>query len=193
MSTATTSAPTSKNKAQNPTVAPVTNSIVAVYKTHQEAEDAVRQLERAGIPLNKISIIGRNFQLREDVQGYYRPSDAAKEGASFGAWFGGLFGLLMGFGLFVFPVAGTLVVLGPLAGLIAGAIGGAGIGALVNALIALGMTKEQALKYQARLQAGEFLVTAIGTPEEIDRAREVIDSTNCVEAQTYNGTRQQPA
>jgi hypothetical protein len=185
----TTAVPVNKNKTQSATVAPVTDSIVAIYKTHQEAEEAVRELERAGIPIKKISIIGRDFQLREDVQGYYRPSDAAKEGAGFGAWFGGLFGLLMGFGLFVLPIAGTVVVLGPLAGLIAGAIGGAGIGALVNALIALGMSKEQALKYQARLQAGEFLVTVIGTSEEIERAAEVIDSTNNIEAQTYKGAQ----
>ncbi|HUA66438.1 MAG TPA: general stress protein [Alphaproteobacteria bacterium] len=181
--------PSTKNKTLNPTVASATDSIVAIYKTHQEAEEAVRELERAGIPIKKISIIGRDFQLREDVQGYYRPSDAAKEGAGFGAWFGGLFGLLMGFGLFVLPIAGTVVVLGPLAGLIAGAIGGAGIGALINALIALGMSKEQALKYQARLQAGEFLVTVIGTSEEIERAAEVIDSTNNIEAQTFKGVQ----
>jgi uncharacterized membrane protein len=60
--------------------------------------------------------------LREDIQGYYRPSDAALEVAGLGAWVGGLFGLLMGFGLFVLPIAGTLIVLGALAGLIAGAI-----------------------------------------------------------------------
>lgn len=69
-----------------------------------------------------------------------------------------MFGLLMGFGLFVLPVAGTLIVLGPLSGLIAGAISGAGIGALVNGLMAMGIPKDQALKYEARLQAGEFLV-----------------------------------
>ena len=145
----------------------------------------MRKLERAGISIQKISIIGRDFQLREDVQGYYRPSDAAKEGAGFGAWFGGLFGLMMGFGLFVFPVAGTLVVLGPLSGMIAGAIGGAGIGALVNALIALGMSKEQALKYQARLQAGEFLLSVMGTPEEVERARSLLEDTGETDLQTF--------
>jgi len=122
---------------QKQTAQGLNESVVAVYKNHQQAEEAVRKLERAGIPMKKVSIIGRDFQLRENVQGYYRPSDAAKEGAGFGAWVGGLFGMLMGFGLFVLPVAGTLVVLGPLAGLVAGAIGGAGIGALVNALVAL--------------------------------------------------------
>src|SRR5687768_13031956 len=128
---------------ENQSIRPVDSSVVAIYKTHQQAEEAVRKLERGGIPMQKISIIGRDFQLREDVQGYYRPSDAAKEGAGFGAWFGGLFGLMMGFGFFLFPVAGPLFVLGPLAGMIAGALSGAGIGALVNALVALGMSKDQ--------------------------------------------------
>src|SRR3979409_548861 len=114
----TTAVPTSKPQSQS--VRPLSESVVAVYKSHREAEAAVRKLERAGIPIQKISIIGRDFQLREDVQGYYRPSDAAKEGAGFGAWFGGLFGMLMGFGLFLLPVAGPIIVLGPLAGLIAG-------------------------------------------------------------------------
>jgi hypothetical protein len=189
--TTTTEVPTEKN--QGKTARPVAESIVAVYKRHEDAEDAVRKLERAGIPMKNISIIGRNFQLREDVQGYYRPSDAAKEGAGFGAWFGGLFGLLFGFGFFLFPVAGPIVVLGPLAGLIAGAIGGAGIGALINSLIALGMSREQALKYQARLQAGEFLLTVFGTAEEIERARSVIESTDHVDLQCYKSAQRAAA
>jgi hypothetical protein len=183
----TTAVPPSRTQSQ--TGRPLSDSVIAVYKSHREAEEAVRKLERGGIPIRKISIIGRDFQLREDVQGYYRPSDAAKEGAGFGAWFGGLFGLLMGFGFFVFPVGGALVVLGPLAGMVAGAIGGAGIGALVNALIALGMSREQALKYQARLQAGEFLVSVVGIPDEVERAHDLLEGTGEVEIQTYQGAQ----
>jgi hypothetical protein len=168
-----------------PTQAKVTNSVVAVYRHHSDAEEAVHRLERAGIPIQRISIIGRNFQIREDIQGYYRPSDAALEGAGFGASVGGLFGLLMGFGLFVLPVAGTVIVLGPLAGLIAGAISGAGIGALVNGLMALGIPKDRALKYQARLQAGEFLVFVTGTAEEINRAKEVLQNSGEIELETH--------
>jgi uncharacterized membrane protein len=187
MSTTTAAVPSSK--AQSQTVRPLSESVIAAYKSHREAEEAVRKLERAGISMQKISIIGRDFQVREDVQGYYRPSDAAKEGAGFGAWFGGLFGLLMGFGFFLLPVAGTIVVLGPLAGMVAGAISGAGIGALVNALIALGMSKEEALKYQARLQAGEFLVSVIGTPDEVERARSLLQGTGEVDLQCFEGVQ----
>ena len=87
--------------------------------------------------------------MREDIQGYYRPSDATLEVAGLGAWVGGLFGLLMGFGLFVLPIAGTLIVLGPLAGLIAGAISGAGIGALVSGLMAFGDPQGRELETDA--------------------------------------------
>ena len=184
-----TEAATSPGRAQSKTIRAVNDSVIAIYKSHEEAEEAVRKLEQGGIPINKISIIGRDFQLREDVQGYYRPSDAAKEGAGFGAWFGGLFGLLMGFGFFVFPIAGTLVVLGPMAGMIAGAIGGAGLGALMNALMALGISKEQALKYQARLQAGEFLVSVVGTPEEVERAQMLLARKGELEIETYHAAQ----
>src|SRR6266542_6966015 len=51
-----------------------TSSVVAVYRNHSNADVAVRALEKGGIPIRKISIIGRDFQLKEDVQGYYRPS-----------------------------------------------------------------------------------------------------------------------
>ena len=181
MTTTTATAPRSTST----TGAPVKESIIAAYQTHEQAENAVRKLEKAGIPIDEISIIGRDFQVREDIEGYYRPSDAAKEGAGLGAWFGGLFGLLSGFGLFVFPVAGPLIVLGPLAGLIAGAATGAGIGSLVSALMSLGLSRDEALKAEARVEAGEFLVAVTGTADEISRARSVLEDTNHAGLETH--------
>lgn len=181
MATTTTTAPRSTST----TGAPVKESIIAAYQTHEEAEKAVRELEKAGIPIDEISIIGRDFQVGEDIEGYYRPSDAAKEGAGLGAWFGGLFGLLSGFGLFVFPVAGPLIVLGPLAELIAGAATGAGIGALVSGLMAMGLSRDEALKAKARVEAGEFLVAVAGTPDEIARARSILEETEHAGLQTH--------
>lgn len=163
-------------------------SAVAVFNNFAEAEDAVRQLHRGGIPMEKISIIGKDWQVREDVQGFYTPTDAAKEGAAGGAWIGGLFGMLMGSAFFLLPAVGPLVVLGPLAGMLAGAIGGAGLGALVSALIAMGIPKEEAIKYQARLEAGEFLVVVNGTPDEVEKGREILQGTSQTEIKTHAAT-----
>lgn len=178
-------ATTAEQTRERTSTTPLTESVIAIYKTHEEAEEAVHQLERGGIPLGKVSIIGRDFRVREEIQGYYRPSDAAKEGAAFGAWFGGLFGLLSGFGLFILPIAGPLIVLGPLAGLIAGAATGAGIGALVNGLMAMGLSKEDALKYKARLEGGEFLVAVTGPAGEIEAARAILEGTGHVGLRTH--------
>jgi hypothetical protein len=157
-------------------------AVVATYRNHADAETAVRRLAADNLPVEKISIIGRNFETHEAIQGFYRPADAALDGASQGAWFGGLFGLMMGaMGFFVLPVVGALMVLGPLSGLIAGAIGGAGVGALINGLVAVGIPREQALKYQERLSVGEFLVVLHGTARETARAHEILAGTT----QTY--------
>ncbi|BDI34100.1 hypothetical protein CCAX7_61510 [Capsulimonas corticalis] len=137
----------------------------------------------------RISIIGRNFETREDIQGFYKPSDAALAGARQGAWFGGIFGLMLGaMGFFVFPVVGALWVMGPLSGFIAGAVGGAGVGALIDGLIASGVARDQALKYRDRLQAGEFLVVAHGGLGDTARAHEILKGTDQMHLETHTAT-----
>ena len=171
----------------NTTSTHVDQAIVASYQNHTNAEAAVRRLVAGGFPTNQISIIGRNFETREDIQGFYRPADAAIDGAGEGAWFGGLFGLMLGaMGFFVMPIIGGLMVMGPLAGMIAGAIGGAGVGALINGLIATGIPRDQALIYQERLQAGEFLVVVQGSPDATARAHEILHNTLQTDLQTHS-------
>jgi hypothetical protein len=161
-------------------------AVVATYLTHDAAEAAVRRLSEGGVPINMVSIIGRHYQTREDIQGFYRPADAALVGAGQGAWFGGFFGLMAGaLGFFVFPMVGALMVLGPLSGMIAGAIGGAGVGALINGLVASGVPRDQAIKYQDRLQAGEFLIIVHGDADETVRAHNILEGTAQTHLQTH--------
>jgi len=169
-----------------PASTPIRETVVATFRDHADAEAAVRRLAAGGVPFEAISIVGRNFQTREDVAGFYRPADAALAGASDGAWFGGLFGLMFGaLGFFVFPIIGGIVVLGPLSGMIAGAIGGAGVGALVNALVAAGIPRDHAFLYQSRLEAGEFLVLVHGSEVDTARAREIFPETESTAVDTH--------
>ncbi|MCW3058504.1 MAG: hypothetical protein JWQ02_325 [Capsulimonas sp.] len=157
-------------------------TVVTVYSSHDAAENAVRELAEGGLPIRQISIIGRNFETGYDVQGFYRPADAARDGAETGALFGGVFGLMAGaMGFFVFPIVGALAVLGPLSGLIAGAIGGAGLGVLVNALVETGIPMHEALKYQDRLKIGEFLVI-------VHQPAETVTGSMSMEGETYQCT-----
>lgn len=157
-------------------------AVVAIYYSHYDAEKAVRVLGKDGLPMDKISIIGRNFETCDHVQGFYRPADAALAGVETGAWFGGLCGLLIGTGLFILPMIGPVFILGPLAGLVAGALGGAGMGALINGLVFLGVPQDHAIKYQERIEAGEFVVVIHGaTTAETERAESLLQGT----AQTH--------
>ena len=36
-----------------------TNSVVALYETHSQAEEAVKELQRSGFDMKKMSIVGR--------------------------------------------------------------------------------------------------------------------------------------
>ena len=89
-------------------------------------------------------------------------------------------------GMFVIPFVGPLFVLGPLAGMIAGAVGGAGVGALISGLMAAGVPKDQALKYQDRLQAGDFLIVVHGSTNEIEAAHQILQSTDHTQLEAYS-------
>jgi hypothetical protein len=174
------------NTTLNPLPLSCDQSVLAGYRSHFEAEKAVRRLAKESLPMDKISIIGRSFQTCDDMQSFYRPADAALEGAEAGAWFGGICGLLIGTGLFILPVVGPVFVLGPLAGLVAAAIGGAGMGALITGLVSLGIHQDQAIKYQERIHAGELSLIIHGaTGAETDRACSLLEDTSQTYLQTH--------
>ena len=158
-------------------------AVVASYRNHADAESAVRLLSDNGVPINHISIVGRSFETYEHVQGFYRPADAAFDGA----WAGGIFGLMLGaIGFFILPVAGPLMVIGPLAGMIAAAVAGAGAGALINGLVAAGIPKADAQNYQQRLQSGEFLVVVHANAKAAARAHDILHGTAPIHLQTHS-------
>jgi uncharacterized membrane protein len=156
----------------------VTSRVVAVYPDHESAEEAVRRLLKEGFAMRDVSIVGRDFQVKEDPIGFVNAGDFAAVGAGTGAWVGGLFGLLIGAAFLVLPGVGPVIVAGPLSaallGGLEGALAGAALGALTGALVGWGIPKEQALKYEAQVKAGKFLVLVRGTPEQIERARSLL-------------------
>ena len=79
------------------------NAVVAVYGTHVEAEEAVKELQRAGIDMHTLSIIGKDTHTDEHVVGYYNTGDRMKYWGKMGAFWGGFCGLLFGSAFFGRP------------------------------------------------------------------------------------------
>jgi len=50
-------------------------SVVGVFNSHEEAEEAVKGLQRSGLDMKRLSIVGRDFRSEEHVVGYYNTGD----------------------------------------------------------------------------------------------------------------------
>ena len=157
-------------------------SVVAVYNTHSQAEEAVKELQRAGIDMHALSIVAKDYHTDEQVVGYYNVGDRMKRWGKTGAFWGGFWGLLFGSAFFAIPGLGPLLVAGPLVAWIVGALEGAvvvgGLSALGAALYGIGVPKDSVLQYETALKADSFLVMAHGSAEEMARAKTVLGKLN---------------
>jgi hypothetical protein len=160
------------------------NAVVAVYGTHTGAEEAVKELQRAGVDMHTLSIIGKDSHTDEHVVGYYNTGDRMKYWGKIGAFWGGFWGLLFGSAFFAIPGLGPVLVAGPLVALIVGALEGAavvgGVSAIGAGLIGIGIPKDSVVQYELALKTDKFLLMVHGTASEVEKARSIIASTEPV-------------
>jgi uncharacterized membrane protein len=158
------------------------NSIVAVYPSHTAAEAAVKELQKSGFDMKKLSIVGRDQHTDEHVIGYYNVGDRMKYWGKMGAFWGGIWGWLFGSAFFLIPGIGPLIVAGPLVGWIIGALEGAvvvgGLSAVGAGLYSLGIPKDSILRYETALKTDKFVLIAHGSVDEITRAKAILNDTN---------------
>ena len=159
----------------------VTNSVVAIYDTHEQAEHAIKELQEAGVDMKSLSIAARNTHTDEHVVGYYNAGDRMKYWGKVGAFWGGFWGLLFGSALFAIPGIGPLLVAGPLVGWIVAGLEGAvvvgGVSAVGAGLVSIGIPKDSVLEYEVALKSDKFLLIVHGTADEVDKAKEIIAGT----------------
>ena len=155
-----------------------TKSVVAIFGSHDQAEDAIRELQKDGFDMKKLSIVGKDYQTEEQVIGYYNTGDRMLYWGKLGAFWGGFWGLLFGSAFFVVPGIGPLLVAGPLVMWIVGAAEEAvvvgGLGALGAALFSIGIPRNSVVQYETEVKNGRFLLVAHGTPEEVGHAKDVL-------------------
>ena len=165
------------------------NAAIAIYNTHIEAEAAIKELQKSGIDMKKLSILGKDYHAEENVVGYYNAGDRMKFWGKLGAFWGGLWGLLFGSALFFIPGIGHIVALGPVGGMIVGALENAvivgGLSALGAGLFSVGIPKDSVVKYETAVKADKFLVIVHGTEDEVTKAKEIINSTDPVESEAH--------
>jgi len=160
------------------TIAVKHNSVVATYPSHLAAEAAIKELEKSGFDMKKLSIIGRNYHTDEQVVGYYNAGDRMKLWGKTGAFWGGIWGLLFGSAFFFIPGIGPLLVAGPFISSIVGALEGAvvvgGLSVIGAGLAGLGIPEDSIVRYETALKVGKYVLIAQGTAEDNARAKEIL-------------------
>ena len=145
-------------------------TVIGLYDSYDDAAQAVRDLETAGIPHRDISLVVNNVDSRYGPSDRANPKEAAKTGAgagaSVGTVLGGGAGLLAGLGMLAIPGVGPVVAAGWLVATAAGAAAGAAAGGLIGSLTGAGVSRDRAHVYAEGVRRGGSLVTA-----RVDEAR----------------------
>jgi uncharacterized protein (TIGR02271 family) len=166
-------------------------TITAFFDRYEDASEAVRRLEAAGISHRNISLIASDEGDRYsshasrtfDGTNHHddEVSDGAGTGATVGTLAGGGAGLLAGLGMLAIPGLGPVVAAGWLVSTLVGAGAGAAIGGLTGALIDAGVDENDAHAYAEGIRRGGALVTVRASDTEVDRIVDILDDEGTVD------------
>jgi len=135
------------------------DTVVGVFYTRSEAEQAIRDLRTAGFADDRIGMVARDAEGRVVTE--KGGETLAEEGAAAGAVVGAGAGALVGLGILTgtIPIIGPVLAIGTLGTILLNAAGGAAILGLVGALVGLGIPEDEAQYYESEVHGGRFLVT----------------------------------
>ena len=146
------------------------DTLLGVFDSHDQANQAIDQLQNKGYPTEEISVIVRDVEKTEEAgeSASENIADGIAGGAATGGLIGAIAGLLTGVGAIAIPGFGGLLVGGPLAAALglsgaaattaSGAITGLLAGGIVGGLVGLGVPEEEAAVYEERLKEGAVLL-----------------------------------
>jgi hypothetical protein len=171
------------------------DSVIAVYETHSRAEAVLKDLQRAGYDMKRLSVAGKDYHTEEHAVGYYNAGDRMKRWGKPGAFWGGFWGLLFGSAFFAIPGIGPVLIAGPLASWIVGAFEGAaiagGLSALGAGLYSIGIPKDSIVEYEAAIKADKFLLLAHGKPDALEKAIRIMRAAKPTAVALHEAGRQE--
>ena len=163
------------------------NYLVAVLPDRIQAEAAYSALEKEGLPMKQIHILGRGYKSADEF-GLLDPSENARKQARlmaiwlvpFGFFSGASFSLITKLDTFAWAGEIGNHVVGGILGAIAGGLGSL----LVGGGFGIGLSGD-ALPYRNRLNAGKYLVVVEGGESVIKKSTTIMREYNLESLQGY--------
>jgi hypothetical protein len=162
------------------------NAVVRVYDPHAEAKATLKDLEKSGFAMNKLSIVGKDYLTEARIIGGYRNAgDRMKTWGELANTWGGLRGLLLGSGFYFIPGIGSVIVFGPLVSAIVRALEAKVITDELSALGAglhrIGIPKHIIMEYETAIKFDKFIIIAHGAADDLANAPGVLESSGAAQ------------
>lgn len=151
--------------------------MIGVVPSQSAAEDAVLQLQKAGVAPGEISALFPDQRGSHDfaLEHHTKAPEGALTGVGVGGVLGGTLGALAGIGALAIPGVGPLIAAGPILATLSGAAAGATVGGVAGALVGLGVPEFEAKQYEGKLKEGNILLSVhVGDRKAEHEAREVL-------------------
>ncbi len=135
----------------------MSSTVVGLFKSKEQAEEAIRELRARDFSEEEISLVGRDKD-GEGEQGERMSYDNQNlaDGTATGGAIGGLTGLLAGAGALLIPGIGPIIAAGPLAGALTGVV----TGGIAGGLIDYGIPEKEGRRYEEEVKQGKIMVAA---------------------------------
>ena len=155
----------------------MSKTVICIANTEAQAEAIVQHLNEVGIPKSDVSVLfpdksgSRDFAHEHNT----KAPEGTAIGASAGGVTGGVLGLLAGIGALAIPGVGPFIAAGPIMAALSGAAVGAAIGGIAGALIGMGIPEFEAKQYEAKIKAGNILISVHASDGEVvDRVKDIM-------------------
>jgi hypothetical protein len=153
------------------------NYVIAILPDRLQAESAYTALEEQGLPMDKISIVGRGYQGVEELGAIDTKATAKKQAKLMASWlipFGFIGGIAFSIAtnLHTFAWAGDVGdrLIGGLLGAIGGGMGGFFIGGGTSIVFKSGDSES----YTDRVNQGKYLIVVRGSQLSIQQATRIL-------------------
>ncbi len=153
------------------------NYLVAVLQDRIQAEEAYVALEKQGLPIAQVTILGKGYKSADEF-GLIDPNEQAGKQATLMSYWLVPFGFVAGVGfslltgLQTFAWAGEIGnhLIGGLLGAASGGLGSIFVGGGVGLMFGSG----DALPFRNRLNAGKYLIVVTGSPSLTQKATHIL-------------------
>ena len=162
---------------------------VAIYTTHNQADEAFSRFQARGFGMDVLSFVGRDYW--RDMVGSRNAGERFLYRGIHGAFWEKLWAVLKGWGVFWLFDSGPMVVAGSLVRtIVATQEEGNGNGhasGFEAALAGIGIPPDSLIEYEKALKNDQILVFIEGTLHEIDQAQDILHETKAINHTVHHG------